>query len=425
MPEVFVIDGHAPLHGEVPVSGAKNSATKLLATALLAPGCSRLERVPRVAEVGPMSEVLAHLGAQVRWTGDNELVVDVPEELGIEAPYEPVRRMRASTAVLGPLVARTGRARVALPGGCNLGHRGIDLHVRGLEQLGASIELVHGYLVAEAPKLRGAHVTFDYPSHGATETLVMAASLAQGTTVIDNASREPEIHDLTSFLQRMGARISGVGTNRIEVEGVDRLKPASYSVMPDRLEAGTYAIAAVAAGGDVRITDMVPGHLELVFEMLQETGAEVRTEDHAVRVTADGSPKPVDVSTLPYPGFPTDLQPLVVAMLTRASGLSIVTENIFDGRFMFIDELARMGADVHAEGQYVVVRGVQRLMGAPVVAPDLRAGAALVVAGLTAEGRTVVEGLEQIDRGYENLTGKLQALGARVRRVPSDQLVEA
>jgi UDP-N-acetylglucosamine 1-carboxyvinyltransferase len=425
MSSIYVIEGGHPLRGEVVCGGAKNSALKLLATTLLAPGESTLRRVPEILDVRHMIDVLRHLGAEVDWTDGHEVRIDVPQELGHEAPYELVSRMRASTAVLGPLIARNGRARVALPGGCNLGPRRIDLHLRGLEQLGAELHVSHGYIEAACSELRGAVVALEYPSVGATENLMMAGVLAHGRTVIENAAREPELVDLAMFLRSMGARIEGAGTAQIEIEGVDELRPATHDVMADRLDAGTFLFAAAATAGDVTVRDMEPSHLEIVLAKLAEAGAEVTTDGNAVRLVGPDRPKPVDVSTLPFPGFPTDLQPLIVALLARADGLSIITENIFDGRYMFIDELARMGADVRVEGHYAVIRGVRELEGAPVQAPDLRAGAALVLAGLVAQGRTVVGGLDHIERGYENLDERLRALGASIERQASDALLRA
>lgn len=419
MNQAYLIDGGRPLHGEVACSGAKNSALKLLTASLLAPGKHTLRRVPDIADVQWFCDVIRHLGAKVEWTSPGTLEVTVPARLGVEAPYELVSRMRASTGVLGPLLAREGRARVALPGGCNLGPRRIDLHLRGLEQLGAEIRVVHGFIDASCSGLRGAAVHLDYPSVGATENLVMAGALARGRTVIDNACREPEIEQLAAFLNLMGAQISGAGSSRIEIEGADELRPASVDVMPDRLEAGTFLFAAATAGGDVVVRDMDPGHIEIVLAKLTEAGVEVEVGADRVHVRSEGRPKPIDLATLPYPGFPTDLQPLAVAMLCRADGLSIVTENIFDARFFYVDELARMGADVRVEGHYAVVRGAPELTGAPVRAPDIRAGAALVVAGLAATGRTTVEDIIHIDRGHERLEEKLKGLGAEIRRVPA------
>lgn len=425
MEHAYVIEGGTPLRGEVVCSGAKNSALKLLAASLLAPGSHTLGRVPVMADVAAMAEVLRHLGARVERAEDGRLSIDVPDRLGTEAPYDFVSRMRASTAVLGPLLAREGKARVALPGGCNLGPRRIDLHLKGLEQLGADIRVVHGFVEASCDRLRGAVVNMEYPSHGATENLLMAGVLAEGRTVIENASREPEIEDLATFLTRMGASIDGAGTNRIEIEGVDSLHAADLDVMPDRLEAGTFLFAVRAAGGDVVVSGFEPTHLEIVLTKLEETGAELDVGDDRVRIVAEGRPRPTDISTLPYPGFPTDLQPATVAALCLADGLSIVTENIFDARFFYIDELARMGADVRVEGHYAVVRGIPELLGAPVRASDIRAGAALVVAGLAAKGRTVVEDIVHIDRGHEDLEGKLSGLGADIRRVTAPAAAQA
>ncbi len=416
MSHAYLIEGGRPLHGEVTCAGAKNSALKLLAASLLAPGEHTLGRVPDLDDVNGMAEVLRHLGADVV-RDDAGLRITVPDELGTEAPYEFVSRMRASTAVLGPLLAREGKARVALPGGCNLGPRRIDLHLKGLEQLGADVRVVHGFIEASCERLRGAVVNLDFPSHGATESLLMAGVLAEGRTIIENAARDPEICDLAAFLERMGAHVQGAGTNVIEIEGVDGLRAASLDVMPDRLEAGTFLFAVRATGGDVVVSGVDPSHLEVVLAKLEETGASLDVGADRVRITAEGRPKATDISTLPYPGFPTDLQPIAVAMLALADGLSIVTENIFDARFFYTDELARMGADVRVEGHYAVVRGTEELLGAPVRAPDIRAGAALVVAGLAAQGRTMVEDIVHIDRGHEDLEGKLSGLAADIRRV--------
>ncbi len=425
MGDVYEIEGGPQLHGEVRCSGAKNSVLKLLTASILASGTHELRRVPRIIEVDWISDILNHLGGRVSWTGEGVLSVEVPETVGEEVPYELGSRMRTSVAMLGPMLARRGRARVALPGGCNLGPRGIDVHVRGLEQLGADIHVSHGFLEGSAQRLRGTTVDLEWPSHTATENLMMAAVLAEGRTTINNAAREPEITDLATFLQGMGAKITGAGTARIEIEGVHELHPSSLDVMPDRLEAGTFLFAAAATGGDVVVANMVPKHLEIVLEKLRQAGMELEVGEDRVRIRSDGLPQPVDISTLPFPGFPTDLQPLAVALLCRAPRLSIVTENIFDSRFIFVDELARMGADIRVDGQYAVIRGVKELTGAPVRASDLRAGAALVVAGLVAEGKTVLEDIHHVDRGYERLEEKLQTLGAGIRRVPADELARA
>jgi UDP-N-acetylglucosamine 1-carboxyvinyltransferase len=425
MSQAYVIEGGRALHGEVSCSGAKNSALKLLAASLLAPGKHTLSRIPDIADVQWFCDVIRQLGADVNRTGDGMLEVTVPDRLHVEAPYELVSRMRASTAVLGPLLAREGRARVALPGGCNVGHRGMDLHFRGLEQLGAEINVAHGYIEASSDGLRGAVVSFDYPSHGATENLLMAGSIATGRTIIENASKEPEIVDLAAFLTKCGASISGAGTHTIEIEGVDRLRPASFEVMPDRMEAATFLFAAGSTRGDVVVRDMDPTQLEIVLAKLEESGASLDVGEDFVRISFASAPRAVDISTLPYPGFPTDLHPLAIAMLATASGLSIVTENVHDSRFSYVDELARMGADIRIEGHYAVARGVDELTGAPVRAVDLRAGAALVVAALGARGTTVVQDVIHIDRGHERFEQKLSALGADIRRVPAPELAPA
>ncbi len=418
MSHAYVIEGGRRLHGEVSCSGAgKNSALKILAAALLAPGRYEIRRVPDIADFRWFADVLRHLGAQVSYdAGCVELIV--PERLCWEAPYELVSRMRATTAVLSPLLAREGRARVAMPGGDFLGPRPIDLHLKGLSDLGSDVRVVHGFIEAECPRLRGALVDLEYPSHGATENILIASAAAEGRTVIDNASREPEIADLAEFLTKMGASIEGAGTSTITVEGSDRLQPADFEVMPDRLEAATYLFATATTGGEVVVRDMEPKHLELVLRKFEDVGAELTVGPDHVKLRMDDRPRPTDISTLPYPGFPTDLQPMAVAVLCRADGMSIVTENIYDNRFFYVDELARMGADVRVSGHYAIVRGIPLLMGAPVKAHDVSAGAALVIAGLAATGHTTVEDIIHIDRRYERLEDKLSALGADIRRVP-------
>jgi UDP-N-acetylglucosamine 1-carboxyvinyltransferase len=414
----YVIEGGTRLSGAVTCSGAgKNSALKLLAAALLAPGIAVVRSVPDIADLRWFADVLRHLGVGVDH-GSGEVKLTVPDTMGFEAPYELVTRMRASTAVLSPLLARQHRALVAMPGGDFLGPRPIDLHLKGLEALGAEIKVVHGVIDATCDGLRGGVVRFDWPSHGATENIIIAASMAKGTTVIENAARDPEIADLATFLRKMGARIEGDGTSTITIEGVDELTPVTYEVMPDRLEAGTFLFATAATGGEVTVNRMRPEHLEIVLEKLTEMGAGLEVGDDSVRITMDTRPRAIDIATLPYPGFPTDLQAMALAVLTLADGMSIVTENVYDARFAYADELARMGADVHVTGHHAVVRGVEGLMGAPVRAHDVSAGAALVIAALTATGRTTVEDIIHIDRRYANLEGKLASLGASIERVP-------
>lgn len=418
MSQAYVINGGRPLRGEVQVSGAtKNSALKVLAASLLAPGTSTISRIADIADMRWFGQVLERLGVHVDWE-PGVVRVTVPEVLGYEAPYELVSKMRASTAVLGPLLARMGRAKVALPGGDFLGPRPIDMHLRGLEMMGADIKVVHGFVEASCDRLKGAHIThIDFTSVGATETLMMAATLAEGRTTIENAAREPEISDLAKFLTKMGAKIDGAGTPTIEIEGVEALRPADFEVMPDRLEAATFLFAAATTGGDVTVTDMEPRHLNIVLETLARTGRDLDVGESSVRIVSEGRGKPVDISTLPYPGFATDLQPMALVMLALADGMSIITENVYDARFFHVDELARMGANVHVERHYCVVRGVDELTGAEVRASDVSAGAALVIAGLVAKERTQVEEIIHIDRRYENLEGKLRSLGADIQRV--------
>jgi UDP-N-acetylglucosamine 1-carboxyvinyltransferase len=400
----------------VPIGGAKNSALKILAATLLAEGEYCIDRVPRISDVAVMGRVLERLGVEVEMPAEGCVTVRVPPALGSEAPYDLVRQMRASIIVLGPLLVRTGRARVAMPGGCNIGSRKIDLHLKGLERMGAEIGFEHGYLNARASELRGTRVTLDFPSVGATENLLMAGVLAKGTTVIDNAAREPEIADLCAFLRSMGAKITGAGTPEIEIEGCSELRPSDHDVVGDRIEAGTFLIAAAAAGGEVVATGVDPHHLDLVLAKLTDSGASVDAGINEVTVRSEGRARPVDFVTLPYPGFPTDLQPQMMVLCSVADGTSIATENVFESRFMFVDELVRMGARIRTEGHHAVITGRPSLEGAPVRAPDIRAGAALAIAGLVASGETEITGLANIDRGYERIEQKLAALGADVQR---------
>lgn len=409
------VSGGARLAGEVSVTGAKNSVLKVMAAALLANGTTELSNVPDIVDVGIMAEVLRGLGAEVSGSPPR-IRITVPDRLGHEADYEHVRRIRGSICVLGPLLARCGRARVALPGGDAIGSRPLDLHVAGLHKLGASIETEHGYLVAEAPQLTGNGIWLDFPSVGATENVLMAAVLSKGTTVIDNAAREPEIVDLCDMLTAMGARIGGVGSSTLEIEGVESLRPTTHHVVADRIVAGTFAVAAVMTRGDVTVRHACPEHLELALDKLVQAGASVDVGLDGFRVQMERRPTAVDLVTLPYPGFPSDLQPLAIALASVSEGVAFVTENVFESRFMFVDELIRLGADVRTDGHHAVVRGRERLSAAPVRATDIRAGAALVLAGLVAEGVTVVDDAEHIDRGYAGLPEQLCALGASIVR---------
>ncbi len=416
--------GGAALTGRVRVTGAKNSALKLMAAALLAPGRSAIDEVPDILDVEIMSEVLRRLGCGVTYdragSGGGQVVIDVPEEPSTETDYELVRKMRASINVLGPLVARCGSAKVALPGGDAIGSRGLDMHISGLERLGATIVSEHGYLVATAPRLTGASIWLDFPSVGATENLLMAAVLASGTTVIDNAAREPEIVDLCTMLNAMGAGIDGAGTSTLTVDGVEALSPVSYTTVADRIVAGTWAIGAVMTRGDVLIERADAAHLTVALDKLVDAGATVEVLPDGIRVAMDDRPRCVDVVTLPFPGFPTDLQPMAVALAAVSTGTALITENVYDGRFMFVNELVRLGADVRVDGHHAVVRGRERLSSAPVVATDIRAGAGLVLAGLVSDGVTEVQDVHHVDRGYPDFVDQLRGLGAQVTRTKRD-----
>jgi len=412
----LVVEGGARLQGTVGVLGAKNAVLKEMVSALLAPGRHRLTNVPAILDVSLMCEVLEHTGCRVE-QGDHELWVVVPDELAPEAPIEMVRQMRASIVVLGPLLARCGEARVALPGGDDLGARPIDMHLNGLEAMGVDFELVHGELVGRVDgRLKGTEVELPFPSVGATENMLFAGVLAEGETVIVNAAREPEIEDLITQLTEMGALITGGGTSLVTIQGVEQLSPAEHHVVPDRLEAGTYAAVAAITNGDITVTGCSPEHLRMELRKLEETGCEVEQGNGWLRVRGPERPVPVDFATLPFPGFHTDMHPQMVALLSVASGTSVITENLYDSRFRYVGELARMGADITTEAQHAIIRGVEKLSGCPVLAPDIRAGAALVLAGLRAEGTTEVGKAEHIDRGYEDFPERLRALGARIER---------
>lgn len=426
--------------GETTVYGAKNSALKLMAAALLTRGRTVLNDMPRIVDVEIMAELLRRLGCVVElgWrsredagetsditrvgAGDDGMAgstvtIDVPEEIGTSADYDLVRRLRASTCVLGALLARCGEARVAYPGGDAIGTRGVGWHIDGLSRLGAEITQEHGFIVATAPGgLAGAQVPLEFPSVGATENVLLAATLARGVTVIDNAAREPEIVDICALLSEMGAKIEGAGSATLRICGVEELRPATHRVVPDRIVAGMYAVAATATQGDVRLHNARAEHLEIALDKLTGAGAEITLYDDGFRVTMNRRPRAVDIVTLPYPGFATDLQPLFAAMNAVADGTSMITENIFDSRFMFLQELLRLGASVRTDGHHAVLRGVPRLSGAPVTATDIRAGAGLVIAGLVAEGVTTISGVRHIDRGYQDLAGELRALGAGITR---------
>jgi UDP-N-acetylglucosamine 1-carboxyvinyltransferase len=412
----IVITGGARLHGEVRVSGSKNAALPILASALLAKGRSTFRNVPALGDVRTMGRLLTRLGAAVTDTGKGVMRIDTTDAAGDEAPYELVKTMRASVLVLGPLVARTGRARVSLPGGCAIGARPIDQHLKGLEAMGARIELAKGYVNASARRLRGASIVFDMVTVTGTENLMMAAALAKGRTTLENAAREPEVEELGRVLNKMGARIRGAGTSLITIEGVDELTPIEHTVIPDRIEAGTLLVAAAITGGNVLVRDCLPEHLDAVIAKLRAAGAEVAADGDGIRVRGKAEFRPADVSTQPFPGFPTDMQAQFMVLMTRARGQSVLSETIFENRFMHVPELARMGADIHIEGRTAIVRGPTKLAGATVMATDLRASACLVLAGLIARGKTEILRIYHLDRGYDRLDRKLRALGANIRR---------
>jgi UDP-N-acetylglucosamine 1-carboxyvinyltransferase len=416
--EYFQVVGGARLSGEVTVYGAKNSALKLMAASLLAVGESTIENVPDIADVHIMEELLTRLGCKCSYDRNAlSMKILVPKTPGHRADYDLVRKMRASINVLGPLVTRVGKVEVALPGGDAIGSRGIDFHIKGLIDLGAEAHSEHGYVIATAPNgLIGAAISLDFPSVGATENIMTAAVLAKGVTTIDNAAREPDVVDLGEFLIAMGAKIEGLGTPVITITGVKELKPTTHATLTDRIVAGTWAFAAVMTQGDITIHGGRPEHLEVPLDKLVAAGAVITTTADGFRVRMDKRPVAIDIATLPYPGFPTDLQPFVITMNAIAEGNSIVTENVFEGRFMFVSELQRLGADIHVDGHHASITGKKQLSGAPVAATDIRAGAGLVLAGLVSEGITTVEDAFHVDRGYPGFVEALLSLGAKVSR---------
>ncbi|MFO7928517.1 MAG: UDP-N-acetylglucosamine 1-carboxyvinyltransferase [Candidatus Humimicrobiaceae bacterium] len=416
----FIINGRNLLTGTVNISGAKNSALKLIAASILADSKTVIRNVPRIEDVNTMVEVLRVLGAKVNFAKkDGTLTIDPSTVNSFEAPYELVRKMRASILVAGPLLSKFGSVKVAIPGGCNIGSRQIDLHLKGFEFMGTSNSLEHGYVFAKTTgkRLKGAVIDLDFPSRGATENIMMAACLAEGKTVINNAAREPETIDLANFLVSMGAHIEGAGSDCITIEGVKKLNGTDYEVMPDSIEAGTFITAAALCGEDVKVEGAVSKNLEIFLLKLKEIGINLAADGgRAVIVKERKALKPVHISTLPYPGFPTDLQPIIAVLLAVVSGVSIITENVFENRFMYVDELNRMGANIKIDGHHAIITGVDKLSGAPVSACDLRAGAAMVLAGLVAEGVTEVLDIHHIQRGYEDFEKKLKTLGADIER---------
>ena len=417
--EQLVIHGGNPLRGRVKIGGAKNAVLPIIAAALLGSrGVSVLDDVPALEDVYTISSVLRSLGVKADYSAaEHRLTIDASRIETLAAPYELVRKMRASFLIMGPLLAREGRAEISLPGGCAIGMRPIDLHLKGFEALGAQIEITQGAIHASAPNgLKGARIYFDFPSVGATENVMMAASCAEGQTILENPALEPEIVDLANYLNVMGAHIRGAGTNQIKINGVSGLMAADYTIIPDRIEAGTYMVAAAMTGGDVFIENAISEHLKPVVAKLQEAGAEIEEDIAGIRVRANGRMKAIDLKTMPYPGFPTDMQAQFMALLAVAEGTSVVTETVFENRFMHVEELQRMGAQIRVDGRTATVEGGRTLTGAAVRATDLRAGAAMVLAGLVADGETRVGYIHHIDRGYDDLVAKLVALGADIRR---------
>lgn len=420
--EKLIVKGGNRLVGAVKTSGAKNAVLPIIAASILGTTPSHLDEVPMLEDVHTISEVLKCLGLAVECSPEkNVLDIDSTEITSYEAPYELVRTMRASFLVMGPLLARIGKARISMPGGCAIGARPIDIHLKGFEALGVKIEQGHGYIEASAPEgLKGTSIYFDFPSVGATENIMMAASLAEGTTILENAAEEPEIVDLANYLNKMGAKIRGAGTDTIRIEGVEKLHGADYTIIPDRIEAGTYMIAAAMTGGDVVVENVLPEHQKPLIAKLREAGAVVEEDIDKVRVIGKKPLKAVSIKTLPYPGFPTDMQAQMMAMMVIAEGRSKVTETVFENRFMHVVELNRMGAQISTEGRSAVIDGPCKLTGCDVRATDLRAGAAMILAGLVAEGTTRIGDLHHIDRGYENIVAKLKKLGADIERVDVD-----
>jgi UDP-N-acetylglucosamine 1-carboxyvinyltransferase len=409
----ITIEGGTPLFGEVHISGAKNSVLPLIAATLLTNGVSLIADSPWLSDVDTMCQVLTHLGARTHFE-NGELALDTAALSKVEPPCELVRKMRASFLIMGPLLARTGRARMSLPGGCAIGARPIDLHLKGFETMGATITIENGFIEAKADRLQGARIYLDFPSVGATENIMMAASLADGTTLIENAAHEPEIIDLANMLGVMGANIKGAGTNIIRVEGVSSLQPARHTVIPDRIEAGSFLCMAAASGGELILNNVLPEHLQPLLVKLSEMGCSIEVSYDSIHILGPEKITPVDIKTLPYPGFPTDMQAQMMALLTMCQGTAIVTETVFENRFMHAAELVKMGADIKIDGSKALINGVSRLEAAAVAATDLRAGAAMVIAAQMASGASEITGVEHIERGYENLVEKMQQIGARI-----------
>ena len=415
----YIIDGGKPLYGEVPISGAKNAAVAILPAALLVNGTCRIENIPQISDVSLIFDILTDLGAEVRSVNAHAVEINCEHIRSTRTPYELARRIRASYYMIGALLGRFGRAEVTMPGGCNFGVRPIDQHIKGFEAMGASVEQLGGYVCADAPDggLQGGHVYLDIVSVGATMNILLAAVLCSGMTIIENCAKEPHIVDLANFLNAMGAKVSGAGTDVIKVRGVGQLKGGNYTIIPDQIEAGTYMAAAAAVGGDVTVDNVIPKHLDCITAKLREMGAKVTEYDDAIRVEADHRLRRSNVKTMPYPGFPTDMQPQIAVCMALAEGTSLVTEGIYDNRFRYTAELNRMGASIQVESKTAVIDGVTQLHGCEVRACDLRAGAAMVIAALCAEGTTTIEDAHYIERGYEDIIGKFSAIGGKIRRI--------
>ncbi|GAB5046272.1 UDP-N-acetylglucosamine 1-carboxyvinyltransferase [Thermodesulfovibrio sp. TK110] len=412
----LLISGGMPLKGTVTISGAKNAALPIMASSLLAQGVHTLKKIPRLKDVLTMTELIKRIGGTVEF--NDFCKINTSKINKFEAPYELVKTMRASILVLGPLVARFGRAKVSLPGGCAIGARPVNLHLSGLEKMGAKISLEKGYIIARASRLKGAKIYFDIPTVTGTENLMMAATLAKGTTVLENAAKEPEVVDLANYLILMGAKIEGAGTSIIQIEGVNELKPPyEYEIIPDRIETGTFIAIAGASGGDITLKGCRIEHIDAIMVKMKDAGVSFKQTKDGLRVIGPKRPEAVDIKTMPYPGFPTDMQAQFMAMMTVANGTSVIKETIFENRFMHVAELRRMGADITVEGNTATVRGVKKLKAAPVMATDLRASASLVIAGLIAEGETIIDRIYHLDRGYEELDKKLIQLGAKIKRI--------
>ena len=422
--EQYVIKGGKPLVGEVEIGGAKNAALAILAAAIMTDDTVLIENLPDVRDINVLLEAISEIGATVERIDKSTVKINGSTIHDISVDYEFIKKIRASYYLLGALLGKYKHAEVPLPGGCNIGSRPIDQHLKGFRALGASVDIFHGAIVAKAERLRGSHIFMDVVSVGATINVMMAAAMAPGRTIIENAAREPHVVDVANFLNSMGANIKGAGTDVIRIRGVEKLHRTEYSIIPDQIEAGTFMFAAAATGGDITVCNVIPKHLEATTAKLMEIGCIVEEFDDAVRVAAPGELRRTHVKTLPYPGYPTDMQPQIAVALTLAKGTSIVTESIFENRFKYVDELTRMGASIKVEGNSAIIDGVKKLTGARVSAPDLRAGAALVIAGLAAEGVTVVDDIVYIQRGYENFEGKLRSLGAEIEKVSSEKEIQ-